>query len=102
MRLRSKGGMDCTVHSAAYSPARAAILVGGRAQRFGCRDKSALVVGGRTILDRQLEAVAQVTDDLMFVTSGASGFHPSETIDMASGSSRTGYRVIADRVADSG
>jgi molybdopterin-guanine dinucleotide biosynthesis protein A len=82
--------------------ASAAILVGGRAQRFGGRDKSALVVGGRTILDRQLEAVTQVTDDLMFVTGAASGFHRSETIDVVSGVSRTGYRVIADRVPDSG
>ena len=32
----------------------AAILTGGRASRFGGRDKSALVVEGRTILDRQL------------------------------------------------
>jgi molybdopterin-guanine dinucleotide biosynthesis protein A len=35
----------------------AAILAGGRASRFGGRDKSALIVNGRTILDRQLSAL---------------------------------------------
>ena len=35
--------------------ASAAILAGGRASRFGGSDKSALVVGGRSILDRQIE-----------------------------------------------
>jgi molybdopterin-guanine dinucleotide biosynthesis protein A len=45
----------------------AAILAGGRATRFEGRDKSALLVDGRTILDRQmaeLSAVAGV-DDLL-------------------------------------
>ena len=32
----------------------AAILAGGRAARFGGRDKSALVIDGRSILDRQI------------------------------------------------
>ena len=32
----------------------AAILAGGDARRFGGRDKSALVVDGRTILERQI------------------------------------------------
>ena len=47
--------------------ASAAILAGGRASRFGGRDKSALVVGGRSILDRQVEELAQVADDVMLV-----------------------------------
>lgn len=38
----------------------AAILAGGRATRFGGRDKSALVVDGRAILDRQLAELARV------------------------------------------
>ena len=45
----------------------AAILAGGQATRFGGRDKSALLVDGRTILDRQLAALAPLTDDLMIV-----------------------------------
>jgi len=41
--------------------ASAAILAGGRASRFDGRDKSALVVGGRTIFEREygeIEALA--------------------------------------------
>ena len=40
----------------------AAILAGGRARRFGGRDKSALLVGGRTILERQIDALDGVVD----------------------------------------
>jgi molybdopterin-guanine dinucleotide biosynthesis protein A len=45
----------------------AAILAGGRATRFGGRDKSALLVSGRPILDRLLTALAPLTDDVMIV-----------------------------------
>jgi molybdopterin-guanine dinucleotide biosynthesis protein A len=45
--------------------ASAAILVGGRARRFGGRDKSALRVDGRTILEWQLAALAPLTDDVL-------------------------------------
>jgi molybdopterin-guanine dinucleotide biosynthesis protein A len=45
----------------------AAILAGGHATRFGGRDKSALLVDGRSILDRQLAALSSVTDDVMIV-----------------------------------
>src|SRR5947207_11680922 len=77
----------------------AAILAGGRATRFGGRDKSALVVDGRTILDRQIDALralagrsAETMDimDIMIVGGGAT--HAPVT----------GVRTIADRVADSG
>jgi molybdopterin-guanine dinucleotide biosynthesis protein A len=44
-----------------------AILAGGQATRFGGRDKSALLVNGRSILDRQLASLAPLTDDLMIV-----------------------------------
>jgi molybdopterin-guanine dinucleotide biosynthesis protein A len=45
----------------------AAILAGGRATRFGGRDKSALMVDGRTILDRQIDVLSEVTDDVLIV-----------------------------------
>ena len=45
----------------------AAILAGGRATRFGGRDKSALLVGGRTILSRQIELLSGVADDVQVV-----------------------------------
>jgi len=70
----------------------AAILAGGHATRFGGRDKSALIVEGRTILERQIEALAPLTGipgDIMIVGSTA---HPSVP----------GTRAIADRVPDSG
>src|SRR5882672_1411323 len=44
-----------------------AILAGGDARRFGGRDKSALVVDGRTILERQISALSTVTDDILIV-----------------------------------
>ena len=45
----------------------AAILAGGRATRFGGLDKGALIVQGRSILDRQLTALTQLTDDILYV-----------------------------------
>jgi molybdopterin-guanine dinucleotide biosynthesis protein A len=45
----------------------AAILAGGRATRFGGRDKSALVVEGRSILERQVAELSAVADDIMIV-----------------------------------
>jgi molybdenum cofactor guanylyltransferase len=50
----------------------AAILIGGKASRFDGRDKSTLIVDGRTILSRQLEAVSAVASDVM-VVGGAAG-----------------------------
>ena len=45
----------------------AAILAGGQSTRFGGRDKSALLVDGRTILDLQLAQLSSVTDDVMII-----------------------------------
>src|SRR5438552_1000073 len=50
-----------------------AILAGGRATRFGGRDKSTLVVGGRSILDRQLAELSSLTDDVMIVGDSPDG-----------------------------
>ncbi|MBI3493663.1 MAG: molybdenum cofactor guanylyltransferase [Acidobacteria bacterium] len=44
-----------------------AILAGGQATRFGGRDKSALVIGGRTILDRQIAELSALSTDLLIV-----------------------------------
>ena len=52
----------------------AAILAGGKALRFGGRDKGALVVDGRTILDRQIDELSAVTDDICLV--GGHTSHP--------------------------
>jgi molybdopterin-guanine dinucleotide biosynthesis protein A len=45
----------------------AAILAGGQARRFGGIDKSALLFGGRTILDRQLSVLTTITSDILIV-----------------------------------
>ena len=45
----------------------AAILAGGRASRFGGLDKSALVVEGRTILDRQVDQLSQIAGEILLV-----------------------------------
>ena len=45
----------------------AAILAGGRATRFNGRDKSALIVDGRTILERQIAELSHVTRDILIV-----------------------------------
>ena len=67
----------------------AAILAGGRASRFGGRDKSALAVEGRPILERQLAALSEVADDVMLVVG-------KETPP------RADVRVVRDRVTASG
>jgi molybdopterin-guanine dinucleotide biosynthesis protein A len=46
----------------------AAILAGGRARRFGGRDKSSLDVGGASILDRQLAALRGVAGRILVVS----------------------------------
>ena len=68
----------------------AAILAGGRALRFDGRDKSALVVSGRTILAHQIAELAQITTDLMMVGGEA----PAARLD--------GVRHVADRVPGCG
>jgi molybdenum cofactor guanylyltransferase len=72
----------------------AAILAGGRATRFGGRDKSALVVEGRPIVERQLAELSAVAGDIMIVGAGADGarrLQPSEQL-----------RLVADVVPGCG
>jgi molybdenum cofactor guanylyltransferase len=49
----------------------AAILAGGRATRLHGADKGRLVIGGRTIRDRQLDALAGLVDDIFLVGGAA-------------------------------
>ena len=51
--------------------ASAAILMGGAARRLGGRDKSTLLVGGQTVLERQLQALADVSDDILAIGGAA-------------------------------
>lgn len=67
----------------------AAILAGGAARRFGGRDKSALLVDGRPILDRQLDVLVALTDDVLVIGAARDG---------AAGR----VRVVPDRVPGCG
>jgi molybdopterin-guanine dinucleotide biosynthesis protein A len=52
----------------------AAILAGGQARRFGGRDKSRLVIEGRPIIVRQVEALQQVADEIFVVSPDVARF----------------------------
>jgi molybdopterin-guanine dinucleotide biosynthesis protein A len=73
----------------------AAILAGGRASRFDGRDKSALLVGGRSILDRQLFELSRLTDDILIVGPAPDSEPPSPITGVS-------IRVIGDRVPHHG
>ena len=66
----------------------AAILAGGESRRFGGRDKGALVVDGRSIRERQLEALTTIATDIMIV--GGRGPAP------------TPARIVTDKIAGGG
>jgi molybdopterin-guanine dinucleotide biosynthesis protein A len=68
----------------------AAILAGGRARRLGGVDKSALVVGGTSILDRQLAVLRGLTPHILIV---ASNEHRYEDV---------GVPVVSDRIRGAG
>jgi molybdopterin-guanine dinucleotide biosynthesis protein A len=52
-----------------------AILAGGQATRFGGRDKSALLVDGRGILERQIAALAPAVDEVLIVGGPRATIH---------------------------
>ncbi len=68
----------------------AAVLIGGKATRFDGRDKSALVVEGKTILARQMEVLSDAAADLMLVGDARPGHAPA------------GARLVADIVPGCG
>ena len=81
-----------------HSPRSAAILAGGQATRFGGRDKSALVIDGRAILDRQIFALSPVIDDLLIVGRADTGLAPAG----GATAERRAARVIPDIVPGCG
>lgn len=68
----------------------AAILAGGRATRFGGRDKGALLVDGQSIRDRQILMLSRVADDIMIV-GGGPAWLPDPVV-----------RLVADRFQNCG
>jgi molybdopterin-guanine dinucleotide biosynthesis protein A len=74
----------------------AAILAGGSARRFAGRDKSALLVDGRSILDRQIAQLSLIADDILLVGRAGEGTTPT-------GSAANGrFRLVHDRVPGCG
>jgi molybdopterin-guanine dinucleotide biosynthesis protein A len=67
-----------------------AILAGGRARRLGGIDKSALQVGGASILDRQLAVLRSVTPHIMIVASSEDRYREA------------GVPVVRDRIQGAG
>lgn len=61
-----------------------AILAGGRGSRMGGVDKASLLVGGRTLLERQLGSLGRLARETLVIING----------DLVAGDSR--YRVIHD------
>ena len=68
----------------------AAILAGGQARRLGGIDKSALVVGTSSILERQLSLLRGLTPHILIVASDRSRVRAGD------------IRVVADRIAGAG
>lgn len=68
----------------------AAILAGGQARRLGGIDKSALVVGARSILDRQLSLLRGLTPHLLIVANDRSRVQAA------------GVPVVIDRIGGAG
>jgi len=71
-------------------PKTGAVLVGGHAKRLGGLDKSRLDIGGRSTLDRVLDAMATVVDRVVLV-AGANG-----------AAVRTGLETVLDILPDHG
>ena len=77
----------------------AAVLVGGRSRRMGGRPKAALPLGGRTVLERVLDA----TGGLGCPVSLVAGREPADDGDELAGLlERLGRPVVRDRHADAG
>jgi molybdopterin-guanine dinucleotide biosynthesis protein A len=59
--------------------ASAAILMGGRGERLGGVDKAALRIGGRPLLDRQLEVLVPCFAEVLLVGGTTTGRTPDAT-----------------------
>ncbi len=70
-------------------PLAAAILTGGRASRLGGARKARLTIGGKTIIERQLDALRVVAAPIYAVTS-------------AEGEAEGGLDLVRDRFPDRG
>jgi len=79
----------------------AAILAGGRARRLGGRDKSRIVIGGRTILAHQLDVLQRLVPRIVIVANAPESFADAGVpvlTDAVPGSGSLGgiYTALAD------
>lgn len=74
----------------------AAMLAGGRARRMQGRDKSALDIGGRSILSREITVLQALTPDVLIVSGDASAAARFAGRDL------DGVRIVPDRVPGAG
>lgn len=88
----------------------AIVLAGGRSRRFGA-DKLAATLDGRTLLERAVDAVAEVADEVLVVIAAdpvagsaqAPGQVPSAPDGpVARAAARPGVRIVRDAVPDAG
>ena len=77
----------------------AAILAGGHARRLGGHDKSRLLVGGRTILSRQIEALRPCVHRILLVGGHA---HLPDVLPPTDVSDEADVQRVIDRLADRG
>jgi molybdopterin-guanine dinucleotide biosynthesis protein A len=68
----------------------AAILAGGLGRRFGGVDKGGLIVGGRSIVARQIDLLRQLTSDLIIVTGHQDAY------------AHLGVPIVPDTIAGAG
>ena len=73
-------------------PVTGAILAGGRARRLSGIDKSSLLIGGRRIVERELDALRTVARDVL-VVAGAASAAPFDDLDV---------RVVRDTIDGAG
>jgi molybdenum cofactor guanylyltransferase len=83
----------------------AAILAGGQARRFGGADKSALPVGGHSILARQLAVLRSLTPHILIVASDERRYreaHVPVVLDRIQGAGSLGgiYTALVESPTD--
>jgi molybdenum cofactor guanylyltransferase len=82
-------------------PCAAAILAGGRAERLNGADKSQLVVGGRTILARQLAVLRRLTPTV-FLVGGVSELVAGQAGELDAAPLETPLARVPDLAPDLG
>lgn len=70
------------INASKYKEYTAAILAGGRARRFGGRHKPLALLGGKTLLEHQLEVLDPLFDEILLITNEPEAFQPFSRLSM--------------------